>query len=74
MRIYIRVFPRSAKNEIIKMSNGEYKAKLTAVPVNGRANEMLIDILAKHFKIAKSLIKIAGGKSAKIKMVDILNE
>lgn len=30
MRIYVKVNPRSSKNEIIKISEGEYKVKLTA--------------------------------------------
>ena len=71
MRIYIQASPRSSKNEVIQISEGEYKVKMTAAPVDGKANEMLIEILSKHFKVAKSLIKIAGGKTAKIKMVDI---
>ncbi|MEI7890642.1 MAG: DUF167 domain-containing protein [bacterium] len=71
MRIYIKVSPRSSKNEVVKTSEGEYRIKLTAPPVDGQANDALIDILSKHFKVAKSLIKIVGGKSTKIKMVDI---
>lgn len=71
MRIYIKVSPRSSRNEVIKTSEGEYRVRLTAPPVNGKANELLTEILAKHFKVAKSLISIVGGKTAKIKMVDI---
>jgi len=71
MRIYIRVSPRSSKNEVVKISEGEYKVKLTAPPVDGQANDALIKLLAQHFKVAKSMISIVGGKTAKIKMVDI---
>lgn len=71
MRIYVRVSPRSAKNEVVKISTGEYKVKITAPPVDGQANKMLIKVLADYFNIAKSSINIIGGKSAKIKMVDI---
>lgn len=71
MRIYIKASPKSSKNEVIKISEGEYKVKLTAPPVDGKANEMLIEILAKHFKVSKSRISIVGGKTAKIKMIDI---
>ncbi|MDD5397086.1 MAG: DUF167 domain-containing protein [Candidatus Moranbacteria bacterium] len=72
MRIYIRVSPRSSKNEVIKISDREYKVKLTAPPVDGAANDALIKLLSQHFKVAKSLITIVGGKSTKIKMVDIV--
>lgn len=73
MRIYVKVSPRSSRNEITKIAEGEYKVKLTAPPVDGAANEMLIKILAEHFNVAKSLVEIIGGKSAKIKIVEITN-
>lgn len=73
MRIYIKVSPRSSKNEVTKISEGEYKVKLTAAPVGGQANSALVEILAKHFNVAKSLVKIVGGKSAKTKIVDIID-
>jgi len=72
MRIYVRVNPRSSKNEVIKISEGDYKVKLTAPPVDGEANAMLIKVLAKHFNVSKSQVIIVGGKTAKIKIVDIL--
>jgi uncharacterized protein len=72
MRIYIKVSPRSSKNEVSKVSEGEYKAKLTAAPVDGKANEALIKILSEHFGVAKSRISIAGGKTTKTKIIDIL--
>lgn len=72
MRIYVKVSPRSSKNEVVKISEGEYKIKITAPPVDGEANAMLIKVLSDYFKVAKSNIIIVGGKSAKIKIVDIL--
>lgn len=71
MRIYLQVSPRSSKNEVTKISEGEYKIKLTAAPVDGKANEALIKILSDYFKVPKSSITIVGGKTAKTKMVDI---
>jgi len=70
-RIYVKVSPRSSKNEIIQISEGEYKVKLTAAPVDGQANDMLIQILSKHFDVSKSNLTIVGGKTAKVKIVDI---
>lgn len=71
MRIYVKVLPRSSKNEVIKIAEGEYKVKLTAPPVDGQANEMLIKILAKHFDVSKGSVIILGGKSTKIKIIEI---
>lgn len=72
MRIYVKVIPRSSKNEVVKISEGEYRVKLTAPPVSGEANKMLIEILAKYFDVSKSLVSIIGGKSTRKKMVEIL--
>ncbi|MDO8240422.1 MAG: DUF167 domain-containing protein [Candidatus Moranbacteria bacterium] len=71
MRIYVRVSPRSSKNEVTKISEGEYKVKLTAPPVDGEANIMLIKILAEYFAVPKSTLAIIGGKSAKIKIIEV---
>ncbi len=72
MRIYVKVIPRSSKNEITKISEGEYKVKLTAPPVKGKANEMLIKVLAEYFSVSRSSLKIINGKTARVKIVEII--
>ena len=71
MRIYVRVVPRSSKNEVTKIAEGEYKVRLTAPPVDGEANKMLLEVLAAFFGRPKSSLQIIGGRSAKIKIVEI---
>lgn len=63
--------PRAGRNEVIKISEGEYKVKVTAPPEKGKANEKVIELLAYHFKVPKSSLHIVAGKSAKIKIIDI---
>jgi hypothetical protein len=72
MRIYLKVIPRSSRNLVEKISEGEYRVHLTAPPVDGEANNMLIKVLAQYFNVSKSSLAIIGGKSARIKMIDIL--
>ncbi|MDP1620293.1 MAG: DUF167 domain-containing protein [Candidatus Moranbacteria bacterium] len=71
MRIYVKVSPRSSKNEVVKIAEGEYKVRLTAPPVDGEANAMLIKVLAEYFDVAKSSVAIIGGKSARTKIIEI---
>jgi len=73
MRIYVKVSPRSSKNEVTKISEGEYKVKLTAAPVDGEANLMLVKVLAEYFDVSKSEVTIIGGRTAKTKIIDIVN-
>jgi len=71
---HIRVLPRSSRNEVVgEMSDGTLKVKLTAPPVDGKANEALIELLADHFDIAKSKIKILKGLTSKNKVIQINN-
>jgi len=72
MKLKIKVIPRSSQSKIIsEMSDGTLKIKLTTPPVDGKANEEMIKLLAKHFKVSKSSIEILKGKTSKNKVVEI---
>lgn len=66
----IKLIPRSSKNEIVGwQADGRLKIKITAPPVNGRANAALIAFLAKHFHVPKSTIEIIRGATIPEKTV-----
>ena len=68
--IHIRVVPNAKKNEVKKFSNG-FKVYLTAPPVEGRANKMLLKILADEFSLKKSQLSIARGVNSRDKIIRI---
>lgn len=64
----IRISPNAKKNEIIK--EGEVvKIKITAQPIDGKANKALVEFLSKNFKISKTSIKILKGETSKDKTI-----
>lgn len=64
----IRISPNAKKNEIIK--DGEItKIKITALPIDGKANKALVEFLSKNFKIPKTSIKILKGETSKDKTI-----
>lgn len=66
--INIKISPNSKKNEII--NEGEIiKIKITAQPIDGKANKALIEFLSKEFKIPKTSIKILKGETSKDKTI-----
>lgn len=67
----MRVIPRAGKNEVVKISDAEYKVKVTAPPEKGKANEKVVELLAYYFKVPKSSVSIIAGKSARIKIIDV---
>lgn len=68
----LRIFPNASKNEIIKEDTG-IKVKITAQPIDGKANKALIEFLSKQFKIPKSYFEIIRGETSKDKTILIKN-
>lgn len=61
-----------AKNEKIEeVGLDEYKVWVTAPPAEGQANEALIEVLADHFNVAPSLVRIKSGSKSSHKFVEI---
>lgn len=71
MLITVTVLPRSSRNVVLKQSDGSYKVKLTAAPVDGAANKKLIELLADEFGVSKSLVTIVRGETGRRKVVEI---
>ena len=61
------VQPRGSKNEIIGLQRDALKIRLTAPPVEGAANKMCIEFLAKSLKIRKSDVEIVRGQRSRTK-------
>lgn len=68
MVLTLRISPNASKNEIIKEENG-IKVKITAQPIDGKANKALIEFLSKQFKIPKSYFEIIRGETSKDKVI-----
>ncbi|MCC7518251.1 MAG: DUF167 domain-containing protein [Verrucomicrobiae bacterium] len=70
-RFQVRVVPRAAANAVLEMADGTLKARLTAPPVEGAANEALIRLLAEHFGVRRSRLRIVAGLASRLKQVEI---
>ena len=70
MRYTIRVIPRAKQNKVVE-EDGRVKVYLIAPPVEGRANQALIEVLAAHFQVRKGEIRIVRGEKSRDKVVEI---
>lgn len=69
----VRVTTRSSRNEIYGiLDDGTVKIRLTAAPVEGKANAALIDFLSAVIGVPASSIEIVAGKTGRDKLVSIL--
>lgn len=71
MKINVKTIP-NAKKESIGLKDGIYVARINVAPEKGKANDAVIKLLAKHFNVAKSQIKIIRGLTSRNKIIDIL--
>ncbi|MFI5322652.1 MAG: DUF167 domain-containing protein [Thermodesulfobacteriota bacterium] len=69
--ITVQVQPKSSSDEIAGVHDGRLKVRISAPPVEGKANERLREVLAKAFDVSKSSIEIIKGKTSKIKTIKI---
>jgi uncharacterized protein (TIGR00251 family) len=72
--IKVRLLPRSSRNQVVGRRGDEIRVKVTAPPVDGKANKALIDCLARELAIPKQSLEIVSGKKAKLKTVRIYNK
>ncbi len=64
--VNIKIVPNSSKNDIV-LEDEFVKVKITAQPIEGKANKALIEFLSKKFKIPKTSIEIVKGETNKEK-------
>ena len=70
INIDVKVVPNSSKNSI-SVEEDFLKIKLTAPPVDNKANSSLIEFMAKQLKVPKTSILIINGQTAKNKRISI---
>lgn len=71
--LYFKVIPNSKKNYIAEINDEFIKIKLTALPIENKANSALIKYLSKLFNLSKSSIQITVGEKNRFKSVRISN-
>lgn len=73
VRLQVQVQPRAAKNQIAGVQgDGEVlKVRLTAPPVEGKANRLLQQFLGKFFGCGPGRVSIIRGATGRIKLVEV---
>ena len=73
----VRVQPKASSDEIVgpcadALGGESLKIRITAPPVDGKANAHLVKFLAKTFGVAKSRVSVVAGDSGRQKRVHII--
>lgn len=67
----IKVKPNARVSELQACDDGSWKASLKAPPVDGKANEELIALVAAHFGVRRAQVTIRSGAGARMKLVQV---
>lgn len=69
--IQVKVKPNARVSSLEQVDEGPWLAQLKSPPVDGKANEELVALVAKHFHCPKSAVSIRSGASGRLKLVRI---
>jgi len=69
--LHIKLTPKASANRIVVIDDITLKIYVTAVPENGKANEVMIALLANHFNLPKSAFMLTRGQKSRQKVVVI---
>lgn len=67
--IAVRVKPGASRSEIIGFKDGCWQVRLSAPPVDGKANKALLEMLSRRLKVPRSSLEIVRGQRGRYKQV-----
>jgi uncharacterized protein len=70
-RIAVRLRPRGHRDELIGMDDGILHARVSAPPVDGKANDALRKLLAKRLGVAPSKVTVVRGQKSRDKLIEV---
>lgn len=69
MRLSVTVIPNARRPRVATGPDGRLRVAVTAPAREGRANAAVIDLLAEHFGVARSTVRIVRGATSRHKIV-----
>lgn len=71
IRFAVRVQPRSSKPGVGGVHGDALKVRVGAAPVDGAANEAVIEVIAEAFGVSGRAVRIVSGLSSRSKVVEV---
>ena len=68
-RLAVRLRPRGRGDALLGIADGVLQARVSAPPVDGRANRALCQLIAKRVGVAPSKVSVLRGQRSRDKLV-----
>jgi uncharacterized protein len=67
----IKVVPRASADRVAGIEDRHLKIRITAPPVEGKANDHLLKFLAEHLKVRRSQLCLLQGEGSRLKRIRV---
>lgn len=79
VRVHLRVTPKASRNALAGLADTAQggrvlKVSVTAVPEDGKANEAVVKLLSKMWRVPKSSIRVVAGATDRNKIVHVAGD
>lgn len=71
LHLFVRVQPKASSDAFAEIQEERIKVRITAPPVDGKANEHLVKFIAKACGVAKSQVEIKSGETGRNKHIRV---
>lgn len=71
VRFSVRVQPRSSRTGVEGVHGDALKVRVNAPPVDGAANEAVVEVLAEALGVPRRAVRIVAGDSSRTKVVEV---
>lgn len=71
IRLRLHIQPRASATAVVGLHGEALKIRLAAPPVDGAANEALIDFLAQRLRVPRSALQLVAGSGSRAKTVTV---
>lgn len=71
VRFAVRVQPRASRSAIEGVQGDALRVRLSAPPVDGAANEALVELLAKALGVTKRAVRVVTGAASRSKVIEV---
>lgn len=69
--IQVKVKPNARASALEQLPDGTWSAQLKSPPVDGKANEELVSLVARRFGVRKADVTIKSGGSSRVKLLSL---
>ena len=67
----VKVKPGSRREELVELPDGSWMARVKAPPVDGKANDALVALVAAHFGLRRAQVSIRSGAGGRLKLLQL---